>query len=58
LAAQANLRFAAHLKNKAVAPRTVGDVLRRLVAERTLHVAREGKAFHEALYAKGPRPVE
>jgi hypothetical protein len=57
VAAQANLRFAAHLKKKAIAPRTVGDVLRRLVAERSLHVVREGKAFHEALYAKGPRPT-
>jgi len=55
VAAQVNLRFAAHLK-KAIAPRTVGDVLRRLVAERSLHVVRDGKAFHEALYAKGPRP--
>jgi hypothetical protein len=51
VAAEANRRFAQRLK-KPIGSRTASDVLRRLVGEGELQVAREGKAFHEALYAK------
>jgi len=51
LAAEANRRFAGHLK-KTVDPRAALDVLRRLLAEEEIELAREGKAFHEALYTR------
>lgn len=35
--------------------RTISDILRRMRAEGLLHLVQEGKAFHEALYAKGRR---
>lgn len=54
LAEEANRRFAAHLE-KPVGPRTASDVLRRMLAEGEIRLAREGKAFHEALYSRKPR---
>lgn len=54
VAAEANRRFADHLR-EAIGPRTASDVLRRILAEGDLQLAREGKAFHEALYRRGPR---
>lgn len=54
VAAAANRRFADHLREP-VGPRTASDVLRRILAEGGLQLAREGKAFHEALYRRGPR---
>jgi hypothetical protein len=33
--------------------RTASDVLRRMLAEGAIRLAREGKAFHEALYTRG-----
>ena len=53
VAAEANRRFASRL-SKPVGPRTASDVLRRLLAEGTIELAREGKAFHEALYRRRP----
>lgn len=38
--------------------RAVSVVLRRLMAEGRIHLVREGKAHHEALYAKGRKPKE
>ena len=55
VAAEANRRFGSHLKKKAIDSRTASDVLRRLTNEGAIHLVREGKAFHEALYAKGAR---
>jgi len=54
VAAEANRRFGSHL-TRAVDSRTASDVLRRLANEGAIHLVREGKAFHEALYAKGAR---
>jgi len=34
-------------------PRSVSAALRRLLAKRQIHVVREGRPCHEALYAKG-----
>jgi hypothetical protein len=36
--------------------RTVSVTLRRLNTMRRIYLVREGRAFHEALYAWGPRP--
>ncbi|HYX24714.1 MAG TPA: hypothetical protein VFC23_11220 [Thermoanaerobaculia bacterium] len=36
--------------------RTVSVTLRRLRDAGQLHQVQEGRAHHEALYAKGPRP--
>ncbi|MEA2600943.1 MAG: hypothetical protein QOF89_1935 [Acidobacteriota bacterium] len=33
---------------------TVSDILRRMRAEGSFHLVQEGKAFHEALYARRP----
>ena len=39
--------------NKPLDPRSVSSALRRLLAQRHIHVVREGRPCHEALYAKG-----
>jgi hypothetical protein len=36
--------------------RTVSVSLRRLCTMNRIYLVREGRAFHEALYAAGPRP--
>lgn len=51
VAAEANRRFADHL-SKPIDPRTASDVLRRMLGEGRIRIAREGKAFHEALYTR------
>ena len=55
VAAEVNRRYGTHLKKKAIDSRTASDVLRRMANEGALHLVREGKAFHEALFAKGAR---
>jgi hypothetical protein len=55
VAAEVNRRFGHHLKKRALDSRTTGDVLRRLANEGAIHRVREGKAFHGALFTKGPR---
>lgn len=35
--------------------RRASDVLRRMLAEGEIQIAREGKAFHEALYVRRPK---
>jgi hypothetical protein len=57
VAAAANRRFADHLREP-IGSRTASDVLRRIFAEGGLQLAREGKAFHEALYRRGLRRRE
>ena len=54
IAAETNRRHADTLR-RLLDARTVSDILRRLRSEGLLHLVQEGKAFHEALYAKGPR---
>lgn len=54
VAAEANRRYAKHLKEP-VGPRTASDVLRRMHAAGEIDLAREGRAFHEALYSRRPR---
>jgi hypothetical protein len=51
VAAEANRRFADRLREP-IGPRTASDVLRRMLAEGKVQLAREGKAFHEALYRR------
>ncbi|HEX3551706.1 MAG TPA: hypothetical protein VIA62_00580 [Thermoanaerobaculia bacterium] len=54
VAAEANRRFPDRLREP-VSPRTASDVLRRLLAEGEVQLARDGKAFHEALYQRKAR---
>ena len=54
VAAETNRRHADAL-GRPLDTRTVSDVLRRMRSEGSLHLVQEGKAFHEAVYAKGPR---
>ena len=54
VASETNRRHAAALR-RPLDTRTISDILRRMRAEGLLHLVQEGKAFHEALYAKGPR---
>lgn len=51
VAAEANRRSAGRLPEP-IGPRTASDVLRRMLAEGKIQLAREGKAFHEALYQR------
>jgi len=55
--AEVNRRFADRLR-RPVDPRAASDVLRRMSAAGQLHLVRAGKAFSEALYAKGVRGEE
>lgn len=50
---EVNRRFAGSLR-KPIDVRMVSNVLRRLLAEGAIKLAREGKAFHEALYNRRP----
>lgn len=54
VAAEANRRFAGHLR-RSISPRTASDVLRRMLAEGRLHLARKGKAFTQAQYRRRPQ---
>jgi len=54
VATEANRRFADHLSSP-IDARTASDVLRRLLAEGEIRLVREGKPFHEALYARRSR---
>jgi hypothetical protein len=54
VAAEASRRFADHL-SRPVDARTASDILRRLLAEGEIRLVREGRPFHEALYAKRSR---
>jgi hypothetical protein len=56
VAQEVNRLFRDHLR-RPVDERNASDVLRRMKREGLLHLARKGKAFHEALYARGPRPA-
>ncbi|MES1240078.1 MAG: hypothetical protein ABUT39_00525 [Acidobacteriota bacterium] len=53
LVAAANRAFADRLP-RPVGPRTASDVLRRMLAAGEIQLARDGKAFHEALYVRRP----
>jgi hypothetical protein len=50
VAAEANRRIRDRLPP--IDRRTASDVLRRMLAEGAIRLAREGKAFHEALYTR------
>ncbi len=50
--AEVNRRFAGRLR-RPVDPRATSDVLRRMSTAGQIHLVRAGKAFSEALYAKG-----
>ena len=54
--AEVNRRFGDRLRNP-VDTRSASDVLRRMSSERKIHLVRPGKAFSEALYARGARPA-
>lgn len=54
VASETNRRHAATLR-RPLGTRTISDILRRMRDEGLLHLVQGGKAFHEALYAKGPR---
>jgi hypothetical protein len=54
VAAEANRRYAGRLP-RPVDIRTASDVLRRMLAEGEIRLARKGKAFHEALYTRSVR---
>ena len=52
IAAEVSRRFGDRLR-RPVDTRAVSDVLRRMSNSRQIHLVRPGKAFSEALYAKG-----
>lgn len=56
VAAEVNRRFGDRFR-KPVDTRTASDVLRRMSSARQIHLVRPGKAFSEALYARGARPA-
>lgn len=56
IAAGVNRRYASKLR-RPVNPRTVSVTLRRMRDTGQIHEVQEGRAHHEALYAKGPRPA-
>ena len=51
VAKEINRRFAQHLR-KPIGTRTASDTLRQMLAKGEIQLAREGKAFHEALYTR------
>lgn len=55
IAAEVNRRYAQRLE-RPVDTRAASVVLRRLRAARRIHLVRKGKAAHEALYRRGPKP--
>lgn len=54
VAAEANRRFAEHLPHP-IGERTASDVLRRMLAEGELQLARKGRPSYEALYIRRRR---
>jgi hypothetical protein len=54
VAAEANRRFADRLPGP-VGPRTASDILRRMLADGDIQLARKGKPSHEALYTRRSR---
>lgn len=54
IAREVNQRFGHRLK-RPLDVRVASVILRRLRDARHIHLVQEGKAFHEALYARGPR---
>ena len=54
VASETNRQYAGTLR-RLLDTRTISDILRRMRDEGHLHLVQGGKAFHEALYAKGPR---
>lgn len=55
--AEVNRRFADRLR-RPIDTRMASDVLRRMNNARQIHLVRPGKAFSEALYARGARTEE
>lgn len=55
VADEVNQRYAKRLE-RPVDTRAASVVLRRLRARRQIHQIRKGKAAHEALYRRGPKP--
>jgi hypothetical protein len=53
LAQEINDLYAKRLRNPA-RPRSVSVTLRRLLADGRVHLVEEGRAFHEAVYSRGP----
>ena len=54
VASETNRQYAGTLR-RPLDTRTISDILRRMRDKGLLHLVQGGKAFHEALYAKGPR---
>jgi len=57
IAAEVNRRYAGKLR-RPVDGRLASVTLRRLHHDGQLHLVREGKPFHEALYSRGRRPAK
>jgi hypothetical protein len=53
VADEVNCGFGSHL-SKPLTARATSDILRSMAAEGEIHLVREGRPFHEALYAKTP----
>ena len=56
IAQEVNARYAKRLR-RPIDGRAASVALRRLLALGEIHLVREGKAFHEAVYAPGPKPA-
>jgi len=56
VAQELNARFGKRLR-RSLDSRAVSVTLRRLEAEGRIHLVQEGRAFHEARYALGPKPA-
>jgi hypothetical protein len=56
LAQELNARFGKRLR-RPLDGRAISGTLRRLEAGGRIHRVQEGRAFHEALYAPGPKPA-
>ncbi|MEA2602196.1 MAG: hypothetical protein QOF89_3188 [Acidobacteriota bacterium] len=56
VAQELNARFGKRLR-RPLDGRAVSVTLRRLEADGQIHRVQEGRAFHEALYARGPKPA-
>ncbi|MFY9821748.1 MAG: DUF3253 domain-containing protein [Thermoanaerobaculia bacterium] len=55
VAQEINARFGKRLR-RPLDGRAVSVTLRRLEADGRIHLVQKGRAFHEALYAPGPKP--
>ncbi len=56
VAEELNARFGKRLR-RPLDGRAVSVTLRRLQADGEIHQVQRGRAFHEALYARGPKPA-